>query len=393
MKYKYYLIILCHVFLFSCQRELLNSYTSLTFEVRDLTGSDNSLYLSGTFNQWNPGHPDYLLEKVGDIWIITIHVQSVSKLEYKFTRGRWESVEKDSLERDISNRIHTIQSEKDTIRLIIPCWGSGKRVSTMTGRIEIIENFFVPQFNGKRTLRVLLPYDYYTNDSRHYPVIYMHDGQNLFDDSTSFSGEWGIDESLKSLFDDDPDRGYVVVGIDNGPDRLSEYSPWPFHFMHYHSSGDGKKYAAFLAETLKPYIDSHYRTVKGQESTMIAGSSMGGLISLYTGLTYPDKFGLIGSMSSTFSDVIVGQQLKAYIQSKKGEIPEHLRIYLDIGTMESAETPPEQEVAANQQVYALLKEIIPDSVNVTLRIIPGGKHRESDWRERFPEMLRWLYEF
>lgn len=393
MKYRFYLLSLCLLFLMSCRKELLKDYSSVTFEVRDLSGTDNPLYISGTINQWNPGHSDYSLVKDGDVWRITLLLQSGSEIEYKLTRGNWESVEKDNMDRDVENRFYSVRSEKDTVRLIIPRWGSGRKVSTETGCIEIIENFLIPQLDKRRTLRILLPYNYHVNHSRHYPVIYMHDGQNLFDDSTAFSGEWGIDESLKALFDEHSDRGYFVVGIDNGPDRLSEYSPWPFHFRDYHSSGDGKKYATFLAETLKPYIDSHYRTVNKPENTMIAGSSMGGLISLYTGLTYPDKFGLIGSMSSTFSDVVAGQQLKAYILSKKGEIPEYLRIYMDIGTMESAETPPEKEVEANEEVFELLKEILSDSLNVTLRIIPGGKHKESDWKERFPDMLRWLYEF
>jgi len=351
------------------------------------------LYIAGTFNQWDPGHPDYSLNRNADVWRITLMLQPGSEIEYKLTRGNWERVEKDSFGRDIENRFYTVQSVKDTVRISVFRWGAGIVVSTVRGYVEIVDNFLIPQLDKRRTLRIFLPYDYDTDNSRRYPVIYMHDGQNLFDDSTAFSGEWRIDETLMAIFDENPKMGFLVVGIDNGPDRLSEYSPWPFHFGHYHSSGDGKKYAAFLAETLKPYIDIHYRTLSEPENTMIAGSSMGGLISLYTGLTFPEKFGLIGAMSSTFSDVVVGYQLKAYIQSKRGEIPEHLRIYMDIGTQESAETPPEKEVEANKQVYELLKDILPDSTGLTLRVIPGGKHQESDWRERFPGMLRWLYEF
>lgn len=392
MKSRLYFVF-CLLSLLSCRTELFNHKMWVTFEVHDLSGCDKPVFIAGTFNQWNPGHPDYCLIKAGNVWTKTILLQTASAIEYKFTRGSWESVEKDSLGIDVANRVYAVQSANDTVRTFISRWGTGKRISTVTGHVEVINDFPISQLGKTRTLRILLPDDYHENLTRRYPVIYMHDGQNLFDDSIAFNGEWGIDESLKTMFDENPEKAFLVVGIDNGPDRLSEYSPWPFDFRHYHSSGEGGQYAIFLAETLKPYIDSHYRTLTDPEKTMIAGSSMGGLISLYTGLTYPHLFGLIGAMSSTFSDVVVGQQLREFILSEKIKRPEHLRIYLDIGTMESAETPPESEVKANQQVYELLKDVLPDGSVVILRIIQGGQHRESDWEKRFPHMVRWLYDF
>src|SRR5690606_36165183 len=141
-----------------------------------------------------------------------------------------------------------------------------------------------------------LPPDYETS-AKYYPVLYMHDGQNLFDVRTSFSGEWKVDEHLDSLFLlGDP--GCIVVGIDNGgTNRINEYSPW---VNPQYGGGQGDQYIEFLIETLKPYIDQNYRTLPDAEHTGIMGSSMGGLISYYGGLTNQNVFGRIGAFSSSF---------------------------------------------------------------------------------------------
>ena len=125
----------------------------------------------------------------------------------------------------------------------------------------------------------------------------MHDSQNLFDNYYSFAGEWGIDETLNSLFNAG-DYGCIVVGVDNGGvERINEYSPW---VNASYGGGDGDKYARFIVETLKPYIDQNYRTSPEREKTGIMGSSMGGLISFYIGLKYQEVFSKIGIFSPSF---------------------------------------------------------------------------------------------
>lgn len=128
--------------------------------------------------------------------------------------------------------------------------------STVVGNLEIIENFYMPELNRTRTIRIWKPSNY--NNSLNYPVIYMHDGQNLLDDKTSFAGEWGIDESIEQLIQSNKTEGFIVVGIDNSEHRMSEYTPnWGDI-----KAAEGELYAKFIVNTLKPYIDNNYNTLK-----------------------------------------------------------------------------------------------------------------------------------
>lgn len=161
-----------------------------------------------------------------------------------------------------------------------------------------------------RTVWVYLPTGY-DPDGEPYPVIYMHDGQNLFYDKlTSYGTAWHVDKSLDKIFEE-TGRSAIVVGVEsNGKHRLSEYSPWkvfPFAFRLRHTlakgtnkGGEGKQYAEFFAKVLKPYVDARYNTDKEREATAVAGSSMGGLISCYLGLTYQRLYGTMG-LFSTFT--------------------------------------------------------------------------------------------
>src|SRR5690606_19220055 len=154
----------------------------------------------------------------------------------------------------------------------------------------------VPQLQTTRRIWIYLPADYLTSN-RKYPVVYMHDGQNLFDELTSFSGEWKVDETLDQLFGNGEQQA-IIVGIDNGgSERLNEYSPWKNAI---HGGGKGALYSDFLANTLKPYIDKTYRTRPQASHTALMGSSMGGLITFYTGMQYPQKFGRLGIFSPSF---------------------------------------------------------------------------------------------
>ena len=150
--------------------------------------------------------------------------------------------------------------------------------------IEIIEeDYEIPQLKRHRRIAVLLPFDYYEND-KEYPVLYLHDGQNLFDEESPF-GNWAIDQSLGRLASQGS-GDVVVVSIDHGgEDRLNEYLP--FNTRKY-GKGQGKLYIQFLMETLMPYVEKHFRVLTDGDHTGIGGSSMGALISLYAGLSFPD---------------------------------------------------------------------------------------------------------
>lgn len=153
----------------------------------------------------------------------------------------------------------------------------------------IIQEIYMKELDRKRNIRILLPLDYYENKDKRYPVIYMHDGQNLFDHSLSYSGHsWEVKETLDKLQSRGEIEGYIVVGIDNnseGHKRLDEYSPWENEEIEKllnrgikkGAGGEGEAYAEFIVNTLKPYIDENFRTLKDRQNTIIAGSSMGDL--------------------------------------------------------------------------------------------------------------------
>jgi hypothetical protein len=162
--------------------------------------------------------------------------------------------------------------------------------------VHVIPDFIMPQFGCSRDIWVYLPPDYASGE-KSYPVLYMQDGQNLFEDTASFVGEWRVDETLDSLHQLG-DYGCIVVGVENGGERrMAEYMPNP-HPRY--GGGEGEKYVEFLISTLKPYIDSVYRTKPEAEFTAIGGSSLGGLISYYAASNYPRVFGNALVMSPSF---------------------------------------------------------------------------------------------
>lgn len=269
-------------------------------EVPDYTPEGDSIYIAGDFNGWNPGDENYKLKRRADgKWEITLSFQKGRKIEFKFTRGSWETVEKGKNGEEIPNRVLVIEKE-GTYEFKVYHWRdyveeTGVGTHTIVGNI-ITFKMKIPQLdNRERRIWVYLPPDY-NQSNRRYPVLYMHDGQNLFDQATSFAGEWQVDETLERLF---KEKGFaiIVVGIDNGGERrIDEYSPWVN--SEYGRGGEGDAYVRFIVETLKPYIDSKYRTLPNE--TGIMGSSLGGLISIYAGFKYPEVFKYVGAMSSAF---------------------------------------------------------------------------------------------
>ncbi|MEO1075056.1 MAG: alpha/beta hydrolase-fold protein [Bacteroidota bacterium] len=200
---------------------------------------------------------------------------------------------------------------------------------TVVGDLWRLPEIHSPRLGNHRDLLVYLPPSYHTEPDRRYPVVYMHDGQNLFDDATAFAGEWQVDNTMDALAV--TGREAIVVGVPNtGIDRIHEYSPVK---DQQERGGRGETYVAFLTETVKPRIDADFRTCTGPLDTIVAGSSMGGLISLYAFLKRPDVFGHAGVMSPSlwFADRAIFPIVR--------ETPKHEgRIYLDVGTKEGAQT-------------------------------------------------------
>ncbi len=241
------------------------------------------------------------------------------------------------------------------------------------------EAFYMPQLDKNRRIWIYLPAGYDDND-RHYPVMYMHDGQNLFDDDTSFAGEWGVDESLNQMFEEGY-PGFIVVGVDNGSEeRLNEYSPWVHDDW---GGGQGGEYVDFLVNTLKPMIDSSFRTLPGRENTGIGGSSMGGLISMYATLKYPEVFSraLIFSPAFWFAD-------DCYQMARKTPLDQDFRFYFLAGGKEYGET--DVPVSTKLMVDILIENGLKEH-QYEFIVDPKGKHNEAFWEKYFPAAARFLF--
>lgn len=245
------------------------------------------------------------------------------------------------------------------------------QANTVVGAVSVIENFAMPQLAKTRRIWIYLPADYAASSTR-YPVLYLNDGQNLFDSATSYAGEWGIDESMMKMESEDPGLRAIIVGIDNGgAARENEYMP----------SGRAADYVDFIVKTLKPYIDSNYRTRAEREHTGIGGSSFGAYVALYAGFTYQDVFGKVAAFSNV--TIYDGGALKNII-ARAGR-QQDMQIYMDVGALEGADM-----VASNQQAYQQLLEMGFDIERVRLVVDPQGLHNEVSWRRRFPSAWRWL---
>jgi predicted alpha/beta superfamily hydrolase len=249
-------------------------------------------------------------------------------------------------------------------------------VSRGTSRVETIEHVRSPQRHNERSLYVYLPPSYDRSDRR-YPVIYMQDGQNLFDARLSFAGEWGVDETIDRLSDEGIEA--IVVGIPNlGPERFDEYSPFP---DRKHGGGDGDSYLAFLIDTVKPLIDAEFRTNPARTHTGILGSSMGGLISLYAFFHRARAFGFAGVMSPAlwfgYRRIFDLVQSAPFADGK---------LYLDIGTAEGTAT---LQHARRMRDLLVNKGYALESLLMYVEDA-GANHSEEAWSRRLEATLRFL---
>ncbi|NJK45283.1 MAG: alpha/beta hydrolase [Pleurocapsa sp. SU_196_0] len=230
-----------------------------------------------------------------------------------------------------------------------------------------------------------LPPSYDASPDRRYPVVYMQDGWNAFDDATSFSSEWGADETAQDLAERGLEVIVVAVTQDIVPSsfkRLSEYGPWT-DFLGL-ASGQGGQYAAFLAQTLKPFVDSRFRTLRDAPHTAVIGSSMGGLISLYTAFEYPRTFGFVGALSPAlwFAD---GQMFR-HLATRASP---NLRVYTDIGSSEHMGVI--WDSARFVRDTAHLAQMLESRVAaVRWGVFHGADHSETQWRTRLPAVLEWF---
>jgi predicted alpha/beta superfamily hydrolase len=234
------------------------------------------------------------------------------------------------------------------------------------------EAFHIPQLGRDRRIWIYKPAIYDTSDKT-YPVIYMQDGQNLFDEGTAFGEEWGIDETLNGL-----SAECIVVGIDNAETRMTEYN---FKDHEEYGAGEGEKYIRFIVETLKPYIDENFKTNPAREHTHIAGSSMGGLVSLYAAMYFAETFGGAGIFSPSLWLVPDAPEEFKRLAEKNKELPQ--RFYFYGGAQEGG------DMLTHINSMAKMLHEFPQ-YTIDLHVDPLGDHSEYRWRNMFQSYYTWL---
>jgi predicted alpha/beta superfamily hydrolase len=255
--------------------------------------------------------------------------------------------------------------------------GAGTELTgNIVGNIRRLEGIKSPELANRRDVLVYLPPSY-GSSGRHYPVLYMQDGQNLFDASTSFAGEWQVDETMERVAADGVEA--IVVAVPNiGKARAAEYSPFRDERI---VGGRGDAYMAFLIDTLKPRVDAEFRTRRERSHTGIMGSSMGGLISLYAFLRRSDVFGFAGALSPSlwFAHGAIFDVAQS-ITRWEG------RLYMDTGTLEGR-----GQVRQTREMVRLLRRRAVHP-RLQLRYVEdrGAGHNEAAWAKRFEPAIRWL---
>lgn len=258
--------------------------------------------------------------------------------------------------------------------LLLLFWKNNAQESTLSKQVSTF-TIEAPQLQSSKKIWVYLP-ENYTESNKKYPVIYMHDGQNLFDAKTSYVGEWNIDETLDSI-----SAQVIVIGIEHGGDkRIEELTPFPHEK---YGGGKADLYLDFIVATLKPYVDKNYRTKTNAKNTCLWGSSLGGLVSFYGTLKYPNVFGKVGCFSPSFwfnrKEIFdLMEQTKSF----------KTKIYFLCGDNEGDEDMIKDLNAMEYQVNT--KRCQCEHLNKTI-IVKGGQHNEKLWREGFKKAYLWLF--
>ncbi len=367
--------LICMMFLFSSFAQ-----PSIKIQVQkkeNAVAGNDPLYIAGSFNQWQPSNPKYQLQQdsAGN-WFIKLSAPKNDILEFKFTRGSWDKVETLPDGSDIPN--HAIKVKNDTaLSYTIQSWKDlhqpQPRLHTATSQVQIIDTaFYLRALGVYRRIWLYLPKDYATSNKR-YPVLYMQDGQNVFDAYTASFGEWAADEILDSV-SSQTGKNCIVVAIDHGGvSRMTDYNPYNSPRF---GKGAGKLYVQSLVQSVKPFIDARYRTLPDAAHTWIAGSSMGGLISLWAVMQYPNVFGGAGILSPA---LWIAHQIKkdaeTLLKRYKG------KLFFYAGGMESPTMITDMDTVIS-------KLSLHSKAAITRRVENSAGHNEAAWKYIMPEFVK-----
>ena len=354
----------------------------MKFTIISNENDDRPVFITGNFNKWNPKDATFVLKNL-DNNTYTIEIddeQLPAIIEYKYTRGGWGNVEIDRFGNITPNR--KIKKgdapNEDIVEKWRINWGPFKE--EFSPIVEIIsEKFFIPQLNRTRKIWALLPYNYHKTDKT-YPVLYLQDAQNLFNEGSAF-GNWEIDKKMSILAE--YGRGdVIIIAIENGSeDRIKEYI---LDNDSITKNAEGKKYIRFLADTLKPYVDSVYRTKPEREFTGIGGSSLGGLISIYSGFLYPEVY----SKLLIFSPSLWVNPENNFPQMNFKN-PYEIKVYMYGGEMEGSQMT--KRIALFEKTLESWENSHSIQFEFKISINNEGKHQEFYWSQEFPRAVEWLF--
>jgi predicted alpha/beta superfamily hydrolase len=341
------------------------------------------VYIVGNFNNWNAEDTRFKFKRTAFgkfSFCFPNNIDLPRRIEYKYVRGGWENQELDEFGNRSHNRV--LDNPKGTIYDVVSRWSNyGLDFNpAFLPKIQVIsEQFEIPQLNRKRKVSILLPHNYYNQPHKQYPVLYLQDGQNLFNPNAPY-GNWGIDKKLAVL----AEKGYgdmIVVAIDHaGKERINEFLPIKNKQL---GISEGKKYIRFIVETLKPYIDNNFRTMHERQHTAIGGSSLGGLISIYAGLRHPTVFGRLMIFSpSLWVTQNVPFDLIHFFQ------PIPTKIYVYAGGNEGGNMVTNIK---NFKESLYNQGFASNNIHFKLSIDPQGTHNEYRWGQEFPKAVDWLF--
>lgn len=354
----------------------------MKFTLNTAEKDNRPIFITGNFNKWNPKDYHFQLTILDEnTYSIEIEDQLLGDdIEYKFTKGGWENVELDQYGNITPNR--KVKKKSATTNDFVEKWrfNWGPFKDEFFPIVEVIsEEFYIPQLDRYRKVWALLPYDYYISDKK-YPVLYLQDAQNLFNEGSAY-GNWEIDKKLSILAE--YGRGdVIVIAVEHGSeDRIKEYI---FDNDNVANGSEGKKYIRFVTDTLKPFIDEHYRTKKDRENTGIGGSSLGALISLYSGFLYPEVY----SKLLIFSPSLWIEPNNNF-PMMSFRVPFKTKIYLYGGEQEGAKMVKRIQVFENYLKRWEKKNLFDFEFKTNIN--PDGEHSEFYWSQEFPRAIEWLF--
>lgn len=349
-----------------------------------LTTEDDDIrpvYISGNFNNWHTQDKAFEMERIGTGLYHFKFPPDFSyppELLYKFTKGDWSEVEIDKYGNRTENRSSKQHNgvRKEHVERWRRNWLPFK--PNFLPQVHLIsEEFEIPQLNKKRKVWALLPYDY-DNSSESYPVLYLQDAQNLFNEQAQY-GNWEIDKKLAVMAEYKIGK-IIVIAIEHAEaDRIKEYNVGKTVL----GVGQGKQYIRFVTDTLKPFIDKTYRTKPEREFTGIGGSSMGGLVSIFSGLMYPEVYGKLMIFSPSLW-VVPKMDFTNIDFSESGDT----KIYLYAGGDESKTMVNHVKQFKKNMIQT---EFVEDKMQIKLSINEEGQHNERYWSDEFPKAIEWLF--